>query len=385
MLKLYFDNQAFSFLPTDQDFNPELKSEISGGKLDTPRNQGYRILIIDDEPDIRKLLETTLGIFHICETAENGVVGLQKLDEFAPDFILSDINMPVMDGFETAAAIRRHPYMQHIPIFFLTGVSDKNLPKKAYDVGGNLYLRKPVNPIQLMKFTDHFISESRIEAGGNLRLMKQRSKIGGISSRTVGAQPTVVSHKSAPQAEKPRILFVEADASRLKQLKDIVEKHKNGIDNASETEVIWTGDTKAVIGNITRWEPDIVFYDTENPGYDGIAFTQMLKLNKQFNKIDMAFMGVEFNQADINYSQDNFQRDIIMLTSPVSQIERQIAELITKVRGNARSKKFTIVSINSEENQRLREIADIQRKEDLQRESFIRRYEDLQKYIDTNL
>src|SRR5690606_38532588 len=92
---------------------------------------------------------------------------LRALDEFAPDIVLSDIDMPVMNGLQTAEAIRRHPLLGSFPIFFFTGQTDTSLPRKVFDVGGNLYLRKPVDPNQLLKFMDYFIDEMGLKPGAH--------------------------------------------------------------------------------------------------------------------------------------------------------------------------------------------------------------------------
>jgi CheY-like chemotaxis protein len=73
-------------------------------------------------------------------TAQNGLDGLEVLDEFEPDFVLVDYNMPVMDGLEMVELMRKHPRFHRTPALFLTGNQERDLPKQAYEIRG-----KPVS------------------------------------------------------------------------------------------------------------------------------------------------------------------------------------------------------------------------------------------------
>lgn len=108
---------------------------------------GKRILIIDDEPDIRNLIEYTLqkeGF--IVDAAANGADGIQKAKEFLPDLIILDVMMPEMDGMETCEKFREDPKFDDTLICFLTARSEDYSQISGFNSGADDYITKPVKP-----------------------------------------------------------------------------------------------------------------------------------------------------------------------------------------------------------------------------------------------
>lgn len=105
------------------------------------------ILIIDDEEEIRELLEYNLKKegFEVT-TAENGVVGLKKLEENDVDLILLDVMMPELDGIEVCHQIRKQPAFNNVIICFLTARSEDYSQIAGLDAGGDDYISKPIKP-----------------------------------------------------------------------------------------------------------------------------------------------------------------------------------------------------------------------------------------------
>lgn len=105
----------------------------------------YKLLIVDDEPDILEILSFNLKKegFDVA-TATNGKMALDKLVSFNPDLILLDIMMPVMDGLQTCAEIRKQNKFDNVSILFLTAKGDEETHIKALDLGGDDFVSKPV-------------------------------------------------------------------------------------------------------------------------------------------------------------------------------------------------------------------------------------------------
>ena len=122
-----------------------------------------RILCIDDEPDILTILSATLGMKHEVVTANDGVEAVAMLDVCDADFIICDVRMPHMDGFQTVEAIRRHPDYATSPVFFLTAEHGADKAKRGFASGGDLYLTKPFDPARLLQNIDYFLTESECE------------------------------------------------------------------------------------------------------------------------------------------------------------------------------------------------------------------------------
>lgn len=108
-------------------------------------NVDIRIMIVDDCPTTRKLIGLYLkGRGYNLVFAENGLDALEKLANERISLILSDLNMPYMDGIELLRSIRSNPSFSHIPFLMVTTESDEEEKKRALALGANGYLVKPV-------------------------------------------------------------------------------------------------------------------------------------------------------------------------------------------------------------------------------------------------
>jgi two-component system chemotaxis response regulator CheY len=104
-----------------------------------------KLLIVENSHLMRSILQEALeqeGF--IVGTAEQGADALEKMSEFRPDLIISDIMMPVMDGFTFFEAVREKPEWQEIPFIFVTGQSDQKEHLDAQVLRGATYLIKPI-------------------------------------------------------------------------------------------------------------------------------------------------------------------------------------------------------------------------------------------------
>ena len=110
-----------------------------------------RVLLVDDEIEVTLLVaEVMREQGFLVETAASGVDALQKMESFAPDVILSDIKMPVMDGFEFCQKVREHPQWQDIPFIFLSAVDNIDSIRSSRIAGADEYLVKPYDIIDVV-------------------------------------------------------------------------------------------------------------------------------------------------------------------------------------------------------------------------------------------
>ena len=104
-----------------------------------------KVLIVDDCPTTRKLISLYLkSAGYEVLTAENGIDAIEKLGRDNVNLILSDLNMPYMDGIELLKNLRADPQWRHIPFLMITTEADEREKKKAFEAGANAYLVKPV-------------------------------------------------------------------------------------------------------------------------------------------------------------------------------------------------------------------------------------------------
>lgn len=111
----------------------------------------HRILIIDDEDDIREVaalsLETVAG-WEVA-MASSGAQGLARAAEYRPDAILLDVMMPGMDGPSTFRELRRNPATSQIPVVLLTAKVQSTDQRRFADLGVEAVLFKPFDPMTL--------------------------------------------------------------------------------------------------------------------------------------------------------------------------------------------------------------------------------------------
>ncbi|MFD2160865.1 response regulator transcription factor [Paradesertivirga mongoliensis] len=106
-----------------------------------------KILIVDDEPDIRDLLSHCLKkVGYSVDTAANGQDGIFAAIQFRPHLIIMDLMMPVMGGLEACSILRNMVDFRNTFIIFLTARNDEQSEVKALDSGADDYIVKPVKP-----------------------------------------------------------------------------------------------------------------------------------------------------------------------------------------------------------------------------------------------
>lgn len=110
------------------------------------------ILTVDDSASIRVTIKMALtGAGYSVDEAENGAAGIAKANAGNFDLIITDLNMPVMDGLTMIEELRKNPAHAGVPIIFLTTESDEAMKQRAKAAGATGWLTKPFNPEQLVK------------------------------------------------------------------------------------------------------------------------------------------------------------------------------------------------------------------------------------------
>ncbi|GAB4561101.1 MAG: response regulator transcription factor [Rhizobacter sp.] len=109
------------------------------------------VLIVDDVPDNLSLLHDALDeAGYTVLVATNGESALQRAAQTLPDVVLLDAVMPGMDGFEVARRLKAHADTAHIPIIFMTGLTDTEHVVAAFAAGGVDYVTKPIRPQEVL-------------------------------------------------------------------------------------------------------------------------------------------------------------------------------------------------------------------------------------------
>ena len=111
-----------------------------------------RLLIVEDNDELRTYLKNTLSELYIVQTCENGKEALTIIKEYKPNLIISDIMMPVMRGDELCKIVKANIETSHIPVILLTALSDEKSVLEGITIGADEYISKPFN-IGILKAT----------------------------------------------------------------------------------------------------------------------------------------------------------------------------------------------------------------------------------------
>src|SRR3954471_12045352 len=125
-------------------------------------NNEMVVLIVDDVPDNLSVLHDALDeAGYTVLVATHGEAALKRAAQALPDIVLLDAVMPGMDGFEVARRLKAQPQTAHIPIIFMTGLTETEHVVAAFQAGGVDYVTKPIRPREVLARMAVHISSAR--------------------------------------------------------------------------------------------------------------------------------------------------------------------------------------------------------------------------------
>ena len=140
------------------------------------------VLIVDDEPMSRMLLESILELVFTCATAESGEEAISYCEANLPDLVLLDMNMPDISGLDVCSALKASPETNHIPVIFVTSTMDIESENACWEVGASDFVMKPVNASTLThRIKTHLQNKLRTEF---LKMMTFHDQLTGLYNRT---------------------------------------------------------------------------------------------------------------------------------------------------------------------------------------------------------
>lgn len=318
----------------------------------------WRILVVDDESDVRLIIKTTLEPKYEVVEAHDGLDALEKMERYEPDFVLMDVMMPLMNGHEACAAIRKNPKFKNLPVMFLSALGSKEEIRKGYQQGANLYLTKPFDPPRLMRNIDMHFQEAAAappnrrysldeiktaEAEGKLPVAPGSHEFerpaSMVDNQRLSATEQRISRPSASQPAVPkppatgastyanaldsegvplpaRVMVVDDDS-------EIVALIRMSLDGIAE--VVWAHDGLDAIEKLVKYQPDILVIDVMLPKMNGFQLCQSLRSNRAFARLPIMMCSAKSGDRDITFAKRLGANDY--LTKPFSP-----AELISKVR-----------------------------------------------------
>jgi len=143
------------------------------------------VLIIDDVFEIRQFIKHTLKNSFLTIEAENGSEGIQKVKDYLPDLIISDINMPEMDGLMFCKELKSNIITSHIPIILLTAQAGIPSNIAGLEAGADEYLNKPIQPDLLLAAIKNQI--------------ENREKLRKAFSKIITAEPSEIQYVTSDE------------------------------------------------------------------------------------------------------------------------------------------------------------------------------------------
>jgi len=166
-----------------------------------------KILIVDDNPSVLKLLNISLSKagYNIVE-ADNGETAFEVANKEYPDLIISDIMMPQMDGIELCWMIRENSEIPIVPFIFLTSFDDSEMEIRGFRAGADEYLSKPIDRKELLERV-----EELLERTGKLKTIEDTTESKKAFSGDLNDLSIVELVQMLNLNKKSGILRIDAD------------------------------------------------------------------------------------------------------------------------------------------------------------------------------
>lgn len=134
----------------------------------TPAPRKCQVLIVEDTATVAALIQVYLMGWPLeFRVAKNGKEALELAMAKKPDLVLSDVQMPILDGFGLCAAMRSTPELALVPIVLLTSLTDAASRHRGALVGATAFLSKPVTPDALRQQVAHALNLPPLTPGGH--------------------------------------------------------------------------------------------------------------------------------------------------------------------------------------------------------------------------
>lgn len=328
----------------------------------------FRIMVVDDEEDIRTLLRLTLSPTYEVVEAYDGLDALDKIELAEPDFIVLDVIMPLMDGFQACRAIRKHPQLHDVPVLFLSAKRAKEEIMKGYEAGATLYLTKPFDPDRLAKTIAYALERAGARVRPKRYTIEQLSRFwaahGDISpvsplksEPATPAGPAASQPPTAPRPSsqatvqkvsppppppgpiapaRPRVMIVEDDEDLCSMLSLVLRE---------DFEVTTARDGLSAIERIINYQPDFIILDAMLPKMSGYQLCASLRQNQSYRNTPIIFISAKCSPRDIEYCKRLGANDFFAKPFDLQMLRQRLLQYALAPGFVLRSKKMSLEEI----------------------------------------
>ena len=151
------------------------REEVAGELAERDKKHAYRLLVVDDNPEVLKLMRLLLSDEYDLDFAGSGEAALAVLRDRLPDLILSDVMMPGMDGQTLCRRIKANEATRHVPVILVTARSGSEMMAEGMEAGADDYIAKPFDSVELKARIRSLLRMRQAEA--ELALVNQNLKV----------------------------------------------------------------------------------------------------------------------------------------------------------------------------------------------------------------
>ena len=203
-----FVQEALRWLPPDRQQGPGSHkdgAETAGQQASARR--GVRVLVADDNADMREYLTRILGAEYDVDAVGDGAAALERLRSDAPDLLLADVMMPTLDGFGLLSAVRNDERLQSLPVVLLSARAGEEARIEGFEAGADDYIVKPFSARELLACVASQLKLSRVRKESEaerLRLLQESASV----TQTLNHVGAIV----ASELDRSRVVQAVTDA-----------------------------------------------------------------------------------------------------------------------------------------------------------------------------
>lgn len=184
---------------SDAAYSPNYSVDVSE-ELDGETAILPQLLVVDDNLDVRYYIGSLLSRHYSLHFASDGREALEKAQNLVPDLIITDVMMPVMDGYELCRAVRQSPVLNHIPVVMVTALTTEADRVRGIEVGADAYLLKPFDANELRLLVLKLLEQRRLLRD------KYETAEHDVDLETMPHVQTLPASKTVIDAERQRFL-----------------------------------------------------------------------------------------------------------------------------------------------------------------------------------
>ena len=331
--------------------NPALPdAEATGG-------QGV-VLIVDDDPVVRKLTRDMLGkITDAVHAVSCGADAVRVAPQLDPDLILLDVTMPDMDGFEVCETLRADPRTREVPIIMVTALNDRQSRLRGLEAGADDFISKPYDRMELRTRVKTILKVNRYRRLIDERDQRQRAWQGalkvlsellairdpetfGVAQRVERRAVDLARRLRMPDTDNIRLAAMFCQLGRLTIPDSVLEKASSNLQLNPAEKTMMRGipeSSRTILGHIPELKQiaNIVYWQDKN--YDGTGFplsdldgrtipiaSRIIRVARDFEQLIEA--GLSSDEAQLRLHTQDRWYDPAVLTALDAQLLDEAAE-----------------------------------------------------------